>query len=181
MIKRIFTYYKLPLLISLTLTIILLALGVVRGSWNIIEVVLGCFLGTFVLDTEYIMYAYIFEPNSEFAKSIFGYIKHKDIKNLIAFINQHKDDVKEKSLNSVLFQAILVPISIFVVFSQASFYIKAFVLSVFANSIYRLIEAYFEEKTNDWFWAIKGNPKKEGVIAFIIFLILVLVFCFYSF
>jgi len=181
MIKRIFTYYKIPLLISATLTIVLLALGVVRGSWNIVEVVVGCFLGTFILDMEYILYAYIFEPESDFGKSILGYVKFKDFKNLITFINQHKDDVKEKSLNSVLFQAILIPVSVFVVYSSASFFIKSFVLSVFANSIYKLIECYFEGKTNDWFWAIKGKPKKEGVIAFIILLILVLIFCFYSF
>jgi hypothetical protein len=39
------------------------------------------------------------------------------------------------------------------------------------------MEAYFEDRTKEWFWAIKGNPKKEGVLSFIVVMILVLVFC----
>lgn len=181
MIKRIFTYYKLPLLISSTLAVTLLALGVVRGGLNITEVVIGCLLGTFILDMEYILYAYILEPKEEFSKTIAGFIKYKDFKNLITFINEHKNDVKDKSLNSILFQAILVPISIYVVFSPASLLIKSFILSIYANSIYKLIECYFEGRSAEWFWAIKGTPKKEGVLGFIILLVLILLFCLYYF
>lgn len=177
MIKKLFTYYKLPLLISITLIITILALAVVRQALGITEVVFGCLLGTFVLDTEYIMYAYILEPKSEFAKTVFGYIKYKDFKNLLEFINQHKDEVKDKALNSALFQAIIVPMAIFVVYASTSLFIKAFVLSILANSIYKLIECFFEGKTDEWFWAIRSRPKREGVIIYIIALILVLVFC----
>jgi len=177
MIKKLFTYYKLPLLISITLTITILALSVVRQTLGIVEVVVGCLLGTFVLDSEYLMYAYILEPKSEFAKTIFGYIKYKDFKSLIEFINEHKDEVKDKALNSALFQAIIVPMAIFVVYASTSLFIKAFVLSIMANSIYKLIESYFEGKSQDWFWAIKSKPKKEGVILYIIVLVLILVFC----
>lgn len=177
MIKKIFTYYKLPLLISITLIITILALAVVRQAWGITEVVLGCLLGTFVLDMEYIMYAYILEPQSEFAKTVFGYIKYKDFNNLVEFINQHKGEVKDKALNSALFQAIIVPMAIFVVYASTSLFIKAFVLSVLASSIYKLIEAYFEGKSDDWFWAIRSRPKKEGVILYIVALITVLIIC----
>lgn len=177
MIKKIFTYYKLPLLISITLIITILALAVVRQALGITEVIIGCLLGTFVLDTEYIMYAYILEPQSEFAKTVFGYIKYKDFTNLLEFINQHKDEVKDKALNSALFQAIIVPMAIFVVYASTSLFIKAFILSTLASSIYKLIEAYFEGKADDWFWAIRSRPKKEGVILYIMALIIVLVFC----
>ena len=177
MIKKVFAYYKLPLLISLTLAITLLALGVVRKALGITEVVIGCLLGTFILDSEYLMYAYILEPKSEFAKEIFGYMKFKDYGGLIDYINQHKHDVKDKALNSALFQAILIPISIFAVYTSTSLFIKAFILAVLANSIYKLIEAYFEGKTEDWFWAIRSVPKKEGTIMYIILLIVALVVC----
>ncbi len=179
MIKKILTYYKIPLLTSATIGIVILALGIVRNAWGITEVVIGSLFGTFVLEMEYVLYAYILEPKSEFAKTIFGYIKYKDYKSLVSFINEHKNDVKDKSLNSALFQAILAPMSVFVVYSSASLFIKALILSTFANSIYRLIECYFEGSTNNWFWAMRGNPKKEGVLAFIIGLILVLIFCLY--
>lgn len=181
MIKKIFAYYKLPLLISATMTVTLLALGVVRKAWPISEVVIGCFLGTFVLDLEFIMYAYILEPTAEFSKSIVGYIKYKDFGGLLEFIHTHKNEVTDRALNSVLFQVILVPIAIFAVYASQSLLIKALILSTFASSIYKLIESFFDGKTAEWFWAIKAKPSKQGVIGFIIFLLLVLVFCLYIF
>ena len=179
MIKKIFTYYKIPLLISATIFITILALGVVRNTLSIVEVMIGALMGTFILEIEYLLYPYIFEPKSDFAKSVFGYVKHKDYSNLIAFINEHKNDIKDKSLNSALFQAILAPTSIYVIYSSASYFVKALVLSTFANSIYKLIESYFEGTTKEWFWAIRGTPKKEGVMVFIVGSILVLAFCLY--
>lgn len=177
MLKKIFEYYKIPVLISLTVGITISAMAVVRNPFEIAEVAIGSLLGAFLLDSEYILYSYIFEPKSEFAKSLFGYLKHRDYGGMLGFINEHKHDVKDKSLNSVLFQVVLVPMSIFVIYSSASFFIKSLVLATYANSIYRLIESYFEGKTKEWFWAIKGTPKKEGVLSFIVILLVVLVFC----
>ncbi len=177
MIKKIFTYYKIPLLISATIGIVVMAMGIVRNTWDIVEVALGIIMGTFILDIEYLLYPYLFEPNTDYARSVFAYIKHKDFGGLLGFINEHKNDIKDKSLNSALFQIILVPLIIFVIYSSASYFIKSLVLSAFANSIYRVIECYFEGNTKEWFWAIKGNPKKEGVIAYILILVIILVFC----
>ena len=177
MIKKILTYYKIPLLISATVGITVAALGVARNAIDIVEIVVGVVFGTFLLDMEFILYPYLFEPKTDFAKSVFAYMKHKDYAGLIGFINEHKNEIEDKSLNSALFQVILAPFSVFLVYSDASYFVKAFVLSIFANSIYRLIESYFEGTTKEWFWAIKGNPKKEGVLAFIIGMLLVLVFC----
>jgi hypothetical protein len=177
MIKKILTYYKIPLLISATVGITIAALGVARNTIDIIEIILGIILGTFTLDIEYILYPYLFEPKTEFARSVFAYVKHKDYTGLIGFINEHKNEIKDKSLNSALFQFVLAPLSIFIVYSDASYFIKSFVLSTFANSIYKLTESYFEGTTKEWFWAIKGTPKKESVLVFIGAMILVLVFC----
>lgn len=179
MIKKIFTYYKLPLLISVTLGIMVAALGVVKKPFEIFEILSGVLMGAFVLDLEYILYSYMFEPNSSFAISVFGYIKSKDTGGLIAFINEHRDDVKEKSLNSALFQMILVPVALFVSYSTKSYFAKTFVLSMLANSIYRLIECYFEGDIKEWFWALKVTPKKSSVLLFIIVLLAILIACLF--
>jgi hypothetical protein len=177
MLKKILTYYKIPLLISVVVGVVIAALGVARNAMDIAEILSGLIIGTFLLDIEYILYPYLFEPNADFSKSIFAYIKHKDFSSLIGFINEHKNDIKDKSLNSALFQVIIAPLSIFIVYSNASYFIKTLVLSMFANSIYTLMEAYFEGKTKEWFWALKGTPKKEGVILFIGAMMVVLLFC----
>jgi len=179
MIKKIITYYKLPILISATLGIMVAAIGVAKKPLEIFEILSGVLIGTFVLDVEYILYSYMFEPTSNFAVSIFGYIKNKDIGGLIAFINEHKDDVKEKSLNSALFQMVLAPIALFVSYSTKSYFAKTFVLSMIANSIYRLIECYFEGDIKEWFWALKVTPKKSSVLLFIVVLLAILVSCLF--
>lgn len=179
MIKKILTYYKTPLLVSLTLGITILAMSVARKPFDIAQVFVGVFLGTFLLDMELIFYPYIFEPDTEYAKTVFAYIKSKDFGNLISYINEHKDEVKDKSLNSIIFQFVLIFLVVFASYTNTSYFIKAFVMSVFANSIYKLTEALLEGKTKDWFWAIKGTPKKEGVVFFIITLIIVLAVALY--
>ena len=181
MIKKILSYYKLPLLISATLTVTLLALGAVRMPWPIAEIIVGCFLGTFILDSEYVMYAYILEPNTEFSKSVVGYIKYRDFGGLIEFINTHKNEVTDRALNSALFQAILVPIAIFAVYASQSLLIQALILSTLASSIYKLIESIFEGKISEWFWAMKVKPTKSGAVGFTMFLLLVLIYCLYVF
>lgn len=177
MIKKIITYYKIPLLISSTLAVTILAQAVSRDAFEIFTIIFGCLLGTFVLDAEYILYAYMYDPESDFSKNVIGYIKSKDYKNLVTFINTHKSEIKDKSLNSVIFQVIIAAIGIFVAYSPISYFIKAFVLSISASTIYKLIEIYFEGDIDDWFWAVKNKPNKQGVFLFIIVLIAILVFC----
>ena len=178
MFRKIISVYKIPLLISVTLAVVLLAQGVIRNPLDIVATIVGCILGAFVLDSEYLLYSY-FEPTTEFSKNVMAYIDHKDYKTLIDFIETNKYEVKDRSLNSALFQAILAPICIFVSYASTSYFIKAFTLCVFANSIYRLVEAHFDNKINDWFWAMKKKPGKEGAIFFVSVLTLVLIFCLY--
>ncbi|HOD01506.1 MAG TPA: hypothetical protein PKH50_02185 [bacterium] len=179
MIKKILKYYTTPLLISATLGIIMLAMTVAKDPIEIIEIIVGAILGTFILDIEYVLYPYMFDSNSDFSKFIFGYTKNKDFEGLISFINEHRNDLKEKSLNSALFQTVLIPICLFVSYIDTSYFMKAFVLSIFANSIYRLIECYFYGTTKEWFWAIKGTPKKEGILGFMVILLAVLAVSLY--
>ena len=61
----------------------------------------------------------------------------------------------------------------------SSNYIYTFNNPFFNIYIYKLTEALFEDRTKDWFWAIKGTPKKEGVIFFIVGLIIVLAIALY--
>jgi len=177
MIKKVISTYKVPLLLSVTLSIVLLAVGVVRNPIDIFATILGCLLGTFVLESEYILYAYIYDPDSDYSKNIRGYIDHKDYKGLIDFIETHRKDLKDKSLNSVLFQVILAPICIFAVYASTSYFIKTFVLSVFLNSIYKLIEVYFEGNLKDWFWTLKSKPNQQGFLLYTASLVGILVFC----
>ncbi len=177
--KTVFSYFKLPILISAVLTVMLFAVTSIRLPIQATQIILGAFLGTFILDLEYFLYAYALEPEKEFSKTLIGFVKHRDFANAINHIKYHKDDVEDKSLNSALFQVVFAVLSIFVVTATNSLFAKAFVLSILASSLYKLSEIYYEDKTNEWFWAFKTKPSKSGTKIFFGGITVILVLCIY--
>lgn len=177
--KKVFAIYKVPLALSLTVSIVILAVGTVRNPIDITAVLLGGLLGTFVLDLEYVLYAYLLEPSREFSKTLLSYIKHRDIKNALLHIHHNKNQVTDKSLNSALFQIVLGFLCIFVITSTRVLFAKALVLSTFASTVYKLLEHYFDNKIDEWFWSFKTKPNKQQVQTYIIGAILVLALCIY--
>ncbi len=177
MLKTIVNVYKIPLLLSITLAVTLIALRVERNSLTIAFIILGSLLGTVILDLDYIIYAYFLEPNHDFSKTLKTFIHHKDYSNTLAFIHFHKNDLQDKILNSALFQGVLAGAAIFVMASNTGFFIKALVLSTFVNSIYRLIEEHLENRTETWFWALKTKPNKIMLYTYTAVLIGILLYC----
>jgi len=179
--KSLFSIYKLPFFISVTLAIIMLALGGVGQPIQMASVIVAAFLGMFVLDFEYVLNAYFLDTQSDFSKTLVGFVKHSDWNNALKYIYFHKDETKENSLNSALFQMVLAFMSIFVVYATTSIFAKALILTVFAQSIYVLLEYYFKDRTDDWFWTLKVKPSKQGVHTYTFVLLLILSYCLYIF
>lgn len=177
MLKKLFNFYKIPLLISLVLSIVLVALSPSRPVLDYTQLFLGAFLGSFFLDIEFFIYAYLFEPSADFSKTLLGFVKHRDFANAFLYLNYHKDEVKDKSINSAIFQIVMALLSISIIFATTFVFIKALVLSIFANTMYKFAEAYFKGPSDEWFWALKNKPTKNGVIAYAVGLVLVLLFC----
>ncbi len=176
--NKVASSYKTQILISIVVAIIVIALKVARGPVEMATMALGALLGTFLLDLEYFIHAYFFEPEAEFSVNLKAYIKHKDIFGTFKFIQYHKNELKDKALNSALFQLILVGIVIYISYATTAYFIKAMAFSVYASSIYLMLETYFQSGSgNEWFWALKSKPDKNGVIAYTFVLIAVLIFC----
>lgn len=154
--------YKISLLLSLTVFILILALRVERDPLNIIMAFVGSLVGAVLLDLDYFLHAYFLEPEKDFSKTLNGFVKHRNIGGALSYIHYHKDEIKDKTLNSMLFQVILGGLVLFVVPSNSTVLMKAVVLSTFVNSIYRMIEVYFEGDINEWFWALKTPPSRNG-------------------
>jgi hypothetical protein len=177
MLKNLLNYYKLPMLLSVSVSIAFVALKLLRDPIAIGFVLAGALLGTFFLDLDYILHAYILDPDSDFSKTIKGYIHHKDFKGLVTYLFYHRTDLKEKTLSSAVFQVVLAGASLLVVSSTASNFSKAFVLSAYVNSMYRFAEEHLQNKnTKEWFWAFKVNADKKFVSAYSIVLGVVLIF-----
>jgi len=180
MFKKTLELYKFPLLLAVFVSVAILALTVQKDPIQITLVTLGALVGAFFLDLDYIIHAYFLEPESDFGKSVQGFMHHKDFKGLANYIYYHKNDLKEKTLNSAVFQLVLGGASVLVVSSTASNFAKALVISAFVNSMYRLAEQHFEYKnTGDWFWAFKKAPDKMGLAIYCTMLVAVLILSFF--
>ena len=175
--KNIISIYKIPLLISLTLAVILTALPVLKEPITIGIVFFSSIVGTFILDLDYIIHAYFIEPEKDFSKTLRAYIKHKDTINAVKHVSLHKSDVEDKTLNSALFQVVFALFSIFVMFSDIYYPLKALVLSILANSIYRLSELYFTKQAKNWFWAFKSTPDNKGVVVYMVIITSIFIYC----
>lgn len=160
--SKLLEVYLVPAIVSLVLFVVILALSVERSTGTIVLMFLGAFLGTFALDLDYFVYAYFFEPEIEFSKHLRAYTKDKDILGALKFVHHHKHDIKDKILNSVLFQVTLAGLALFIVSSNSGMFIKAFIVSVFVNSMYRMAEEFFENRLDEWFWALKNKPTKQS-------------------
>ena len=173
--------YRIALLLSVTLAIVLTALRVEKNVVKIIFIFTGSLLGTFVLDLDYIIHAYFVDPTSEFSTMIKGYVKHKDVHNLLAYAHLHKDNVPDKTLNSGLFQIVLAGATFFVLSSSINVGIKALVVSAFLNSIYRFWEVYMQGKVNQWFWSLKVGTNKGSIYGYTLILVVAFLYTLFLF
>ena len=176
MIKKIWNIYKIQFLVTITLIIVIVSTKVFKTPQIIVATSLGAILGTFLLELDYFVYAYFLEPEKSFSKDLKGFMQHKNLPGALNHIYYNKESVKEKTLNSVLFQIALAAISIFITSSTSSLFLKTFILSAFANSIYKMADYYFENKSDQWFWALKKMPNENGILVYGLILVLVLVY-----
>lgn len=176
--KKTLLSLRTQLLISAVVAIVFLAVVVERSAINVFLIILACFLGTFALDLEYPLYAYLFEPEKGFSKNLQGYVKDKDYKGALKYIFYNRGDVVDKSLNSALFQIIFAVLTVLVAYTSTSNVVTALVFSIFANSIFKMWEHYFNGQTDEWFWALKNKPDKNGIVMYSAAMILVLVVSF---
>lgn len=182
MIRAFLSLYKIPLLLALVLAIILVSFTVETRVPYIIYITVGSLLGALIMDLDYFIHAYIVEPDSDFSRTLRAYVDHKDFRGVLNFVNVQKDKVKEKTLNSGLFQVCLIALLFLVFYSEAGVIIKALLLSMYANSIYKFAENFYLHQTfNDWFWFLRGTPQRQWISVYTGGLIFVLLYFIYYF
>lgn len=173
---KVYKVYAVPLLLSFAVFVVLLALRVEREPLTIALLFLGANLGTFVLDLDYIIHAYFTEPDTDFSKTLKGYIKHFDLAGALNYINYHKREIKEKTLNSALFQVVIGGLMLFVLAAPTSIFLKTLLVSTFINSLYRMAEEYFEHDIKEWFWAIDVNLGRKTLAVYTAIMLSILLY-----
>ena len=173
--KNLLKFYKIPLLVSITLSVVIIATTTQRIPLNIFLIFLVSFISILVVDLDYFIHSYFFDPELEFSKNFKAYIKDKDYAGAFVYANVNEDKLSEKTIHSALFQALFALFTIFVAFSDSYIVFKSFVIAILANSIYKYIEYYYTKDIKNWFWAFKIGSIKEVSAGFLIGLVAVLI------
>jgi len=171
--NNLFRYYRLQIVISLSLMVVLISQVYRNGYLELLLIVFGCLLGTFFLDLDYFINAYLIDSETEFAKLLKDYVKNKDFLGAFNYTIYHANEIKNKTLNSAIFQVCMAIFSLYLVRNPVSTFYKALVISILLNSIYRFFYFYIQNEHQDWFWVLKETPGKIfiGIYNFILILI----------
>ena len=138
-------------------------------DWGLIGLWLGAFLGTFFLDIDHLVYWFVtkpFQPDSIQAKEIWktkGFKGLKELKNLLEL--SHATHTR-LVFHSVVGQAVLLILAIYLLTSGGSVFGAAFILSLNLHLLkdeWTDFLANKKEHLGDWlFWQIRGvNPAKN--------------------
>src|SRR3989344_1979022 len=155
--------YKLNLLISLTVAVIILALRVEKEILPILAIISGSLLGGLLLEVEYFIIAYFSDPDLEFSKNVVQFATQKNYFGLFTYINANKVSLEKRLINSFLFQFILGLLALYAVTSSGdNLFALALSLSVFVSSFYHMYEEYeLKRSLAGWFWIFKTPPAKQ--------------------
>lgn len=179
MLKKVWNVYKVQIFLAIAMTVVLVAVELIKAPLGIALVAVASLLSIFTLDLDYIFYAYVIDPEKPFSQNFKGYIAHKDYAGALDFLQHNLDEVTDKTLNSAFFQILLAGITIMAVSSTSGLFVKAFIIGTFANSIYRYSNFYFDGRLKEWFWALKSTPSLAGAKVYAAIMVSVLIYSVY--
>lgn len=169
LIALILRNYKIKLLISLTVTIVIIALRVEKNLLNMFLILSGTILASFILDMEYFAYAYLTAPAAEFSLGLKELVKNKNYLNLIEYINAHKYGIEKRTLHSILFQLALALLLLAVSVPNERVFGLSLALCTLVQTFYEMYEDSQRIGTvQNWFWILKSTPSKTVITSYLL-------------
>lgn len=164
--------YKIPVLISIVISLVILVLGIlfngVASPWVGVLVFVGAILGALMMDLEFILYAYIIEPNSPASLSIKTFVRANGFGGYVRYLNENEYSFTELPLRSVLFQVLLMIFAYYVVITGGHYFGVALILSMLATIFYmQIIELNKLGNLDRWFWLYNGDVNRDQSIAYL--------------
>ena len=177
LLTKIIGAYKLNLLVSLTLSVVIIALRVEKSWVNVVSILLGCVTGTFFMELEYFTMAYLNDMYSDFSRTFKDLMDQGNYVAVISHIRANRYSLKQRTMHSVLFQISLAAILYFLTTSSASLFSFSLVISVFVQTFYLMYEEFDERRdVSSWFWILKEAPSRTSIILYLLAMGLFLVY-----
>ena len=176
-IKTIAGYYRYPLFLSAILGVVVFTLRLERSVVNIFLIFLGAFLGTFLLDLDYLIFAYFTEPTHHFSRRIKEFVGQGNLAGLANYVRYHQEAMGRQILHSALFQVLLAITCFYVLSSSTSIIGGMICLAAYAQSFYEQFRDAQRGVLRDWFWILKDEPTESLLWGYFITVGLFFAFC----
>lgn len=170
--------YKIPLLISLVVSLGVLVLRM-EGYWlNALLTFVFAIIGILILDFEYVVHAYLIDPMSEVSIRVKETMRSPS--RYVAFINQYEHSFGEMPIRSAIFQIMLALFTLYVVTAASPVYIQALALSMYANLLFQQMNEFVLTKhLSRWFWGYTGTLSHQKYQGYMVLMLLFLGCLFY--
>lgn len=160
MLKKLIEVYKIYFLISLAIFLLVVLANFDKvPTFYFVFVFIGAFMVPFLYELDYILYAYILEPTTNFSISIKNLLNQKNYKGV--FIFAHENEI---SITSSVFRSILLVISIFAVaflsiYTFSNIISQTILLTFLLTSIYLQTISFVNNSYRSWYSFLDFVPK----------------------
>jgi hypothetical protein len=163
----------------MTIGLILFVAGAVTQWYDAVFLWVGAIIGILLPDLEYILYAYFIDPSVQTSSDIRAFLRSKNIKGFVSYIDTKEYSFGEMSVHSVLFLFVLMIFVIYAGAGNAFILVKGLALSMYITLVYSaFIELYKTKTLKRWFWMLKISMNTSQYSAFLIVMFLTFIFLF---
>lgn len=138
---------------------------------------LGMFLGSFLLDIDHLLYAYVHAPHELTSQRARRFFEQKRYQEGVILLIETQEERGRMIFHSVLFQLILLILTFFVLTSSASLLGKGACLGMFLHSLVDQGSEFIRNgEIDNWFWQFREKPATnlQAIYLVVIFLLFII-------
>ena len=160
MIKKLLEVYRIYFLISFTVFLLFVLANL--DKFNLVYfilVFLGAFMVPFLYELDYLLYAYILEPNTNFSVTIKSLLQQKNYRGV--FIFAHENEI---SMSNSIFRSILLVIGVFAIaflsmYTFSNIVSQTILLTFLLTSLYLQTASFINNSYRSWYSFLDFVPK----------------------
>lgn len=115
----------------------------------------GLLLSTFLFDLDHLLYAFVMAPEDVVSVGVRERLIKKDFSGMFDYVIDNRHDFIRLTLHNVLFQMILIVLTVYVLSSSSSYFAKGFVVGMMLHSLVDQVGDFVKVgNINPWFWML---------------------------
>jgi hypothetical protein len=168
MVKRLLDIYKIYFLISCIISTLLILANLGSAWYVYVLILLGSFLTPFLYELDFVLYAYILDPESEVSRGIKNLIVSKNYSGAFLYAHEHSANFENAVLRSVLMVIGVFAVGFLLLFSFSNYFAISIILTYLLTSLYLQTLSFATNSWRAWYAFFDFVPKEKFAKGFLI-------------